>query len=66
MHHSIQQSYSLGYQDSYSPEYPSLRQVTTRSSPFLEILILRVLLYYIMPCAAAVHHCAQLLVCQAG
>ncbi|CAG12191.1 unnamed protein product [Tetraodon nigroviridis] len=26
IHHSIQQSYSLGYQDSYSPEYPSLHQ----------------------------------------
>lgn len=66
MHHSIQQNYSLGYQD-YSPEYPSLHQVTTRFSPFRNINIKGTItrLYYVILCPAAVHHCAQLLVCQA-
>lgn len=30
MHQSIQPNYNLRYQDSYSPEYPPLHQVTTR------------------------------------
>lgn len=34
IHQSMQQSYSLGYQDSYSPEYASLHQVTTSFLPF--------------------------------
>lgn len=31
MHQSVQPNYSLRYQDSYSPDYPPLHQVTTRS-----------------------------------
>lgn len=38
IHQSMQQSYSLGYQDSYSPEYASLHQVTTKIFTFSEIL----------------------------
>lgn len=34
IHQSMQQSYTLGYQDSYSPEYASLHQVTTNFLPF--------------------------------
>lgn len=62
MHHSTQQSYSLAYQDSYSPEYPSLLQVTTRFSPFRNINIKGTI---ILHSALLGFITAQLLVCQA-
>ena len=51
MHHSIQHSYNLGYQDSYSPEYPSLHLVTTRFSPF--DLRTYIVLYYLLHCCCS-------------
>lgn len=62
----LQQSYSLGYQDSYSPEYTSVPQVTTRYSLFRYINIKGtcIVLCHIL-CTAVFHLCAQLLLCQA-
>lgn len=64
MHHSIQQSYSLGFQDAYSPEYPSLHQATP-DFPLLEILLSNLILCSALLWAAAVLCGAQLLLCQA-
>lgn len=56
IHQQMQQSYNLGYQDSYSPEYPSLHQVTTGFSPFYKY-------YYWMHVLNNLRHCCRSPLC---
>lgn len=55
----LQQSYNLGYQDSFSPEYPSVHQVTTRYSLFRYINIKGtcIVLYIMHCCISSLPNC---------